>query len=257
MKKLKKIVVKVGTNVLTDENGDLDKKAIYSISNQIIEIKKRYNCKVILVSSGAVGSGKAVFTLKNVKNKTLQRQVYSAIGQVKLMNLYSSYFEEQGMFCAQVLTSREDFLSQAHYKNMSKCFNGLLRDDIIPVVNENDVVSLEELMFTDNDELAGLTAFMINADALIILSDIDGFYNGNPSDPNSSVIKHVKLSDKSEKYVQSAKSTGGRGGMKSKLQIAKRCAEKGIITVMANGKKENILLDIYAGTFHGTTFSEK
>ncbi len=250
-----KIVVKIGTNVLTDAQGDLDISVIESIVDQIAKIKKQ-GYKVILVSSGAVGAGKATFQLKNVKDETIQRQVYSAIGQVKLMSIYADFFKKHNMYCAQVLASKEDFLGGTHYKNMKNCFKGLLLDDIIPIVNENDVVSLKELMFTDNDELAGLTAYLIEADTLMILSNIDGFYNGDPSEPSSEVLPLVKLSENAEQFVQSSRSTQGRGGMESKFETAKRCTEKGIETYLANGKRKNILLDILNNDFIGTKFTK-
>lgn len=253
MRDYKKIVVKVGTNVLTDTQGNLDISVIQSIAKQIATLKKT-GIKVILVSSGAVGAGKASFQLQNVKDDTIQRQVYSAIGQVKLMNLYSNFFKEHNMYCAQVLATKEDFAGGSHYENMKNCFKGMLLDDIIPIVNENDVVSLKELMFTDNDELAGLTAFLIEAEALIILSNIDGFYNGHPKDPAAQVISNVRLSENPEQFVQTDKSSQGRGGMQSKLDTAIRCTSKSIDTILANGKRADILLDIIKGNFVGTTF---
>lgn len=251
----KRIVIKVGTNVLTTEDKELDISVIENISKQIA-VLKHAGMEVILVTSGAVGAGKTKYTLKNKKSEAVTRQVYSSIGQVRLMTLYSDFFETYGLLCAQILATKEDFIGKDHYENMQNCFQGLLLDDIIPIVNENDVVSLQELMFTDNDELAGLTAFMIKADALLILSNINGFYDGNPKDAGTSVIKEVRLNDESvEKFIQDEKSSGGRGGMTSKIDTAKRCAEKGIVTYLGNGKQENIISDLFLkNEFEGTTF---
>ena len=135
-----KIVVKVGTNVLTNSVGELDTNVIHNIVHQIAQLKER-GITIVLVSSGAVASGKSIVKLQHTTDETTQRQVYSALGQVKLMNLYASYFSEYGLFCAQVLATKEDFTGTEHYKNMKNCFQGLLRDDIIPIVNENDVIS--------------------------------------------------------------------------------------------------------------------
>jgi len=248
-----KIVIKIGSNVLTREDKQLDIEVIKGLVNQIAELK-RQKYVVVLVSSGAVAAGKSIYSLKNEDDITTRRQVYSSIGQVHLMNLYYELFAEHQLNCAQVLATKDDFLGGERYKNMKNCFEGLLRDDIIPIVNENDVVSLSALMFTDNDELAGLTAFLIQAPRLIILSNIDGFYDGNPDESNSKVIPTIKSSDDFSHLIQSSKSDAGRGGMASKYDIGVRSSEKGISTTIANGKKENVVLDIINLGNVGTTF---
>lgn len=249
-----RVVIKLGTNVLTNEKGELDESVIASITRQVAELKQQGH-QVILVSSGAVGAGKSIYRLTNVQNNVIRRQVYSAIGQVKLMSTYAGYFAEHGLICAQVLATKEDFTGKEHYKNMTNCFRGLLKDDIIPIVNENDVVSLTELMFTDNDELAGLTAFMVKADKLIILSNVEGVFNGNPLDAGSTVIAEVNFyRDNLDGFIQKETSTHGRGGMSAKIEIARKTTEKGIVTHIANGKKENIIHSILNGAKVGTKF---
>lgn len=249
----KKIVVKIGSNVLTKENGQLDTSVIAGIVEQIATLKKEGNI-VILVSSGAVAAGKSIYKLKNIEDLTTRRQIYSSIGQVKLMNLYYELFSMHGIICSQVLATKEDFMGGEHYRNMKNCFNGLLLDSIIPIVNENDVVSLGELMFTDNDELAGLTSFLIDADQLIILSNVNGMYDGDPADEKSKIISEIRLKDDFRDKVMSSKSSAGRGGMESKYDIGKKAALKGIPTTIANGKTENVILDIAANKEVGTTF---
>lgn len=251
---MSKIVIKLGSNVLTTENGQLDTSVIRGIVNQIAILKQQGNT-VVLISSGAVASGKSIYTLKNTEDTTIRRQVYSSIGQVRLLNLYYELFSKHNIICSQVLTTRDDFLGGEHYRNMKNCFNGLLLDSIIPIVNENDVVSLKELMFTDNDELAGLTAFLIEADRLIILSNIDGLFDGNPEDSSSSIIHEIKENEDYSHLIQAAKSTAGRGGMESKYKTAKKVASKGIKTTIANGKTKDIVLKILKGEKVGTTFS--
>jgi len=249
-----RVVIKVGSNVLTNEHNELDESVIASLVQQISALKKE-GVSVVLVSSGAVAAGKSLYQLKNVSDETVQRQVYSSIGQVKLMNLYHRLFSEQGLICSQVLASKEDFMGGEQYKNMKNCFNGLLLDSIIPIVNENDVVSLDELMFTDNDELAGLTAFLIKADHLIILTNVDGLYDGDPRLKTSKVISSVLPKDDLTHLIQTAKSSSGRGGMESKYNIAKKAALKGITTTIANGKKEDIALKIVKQeNYLGTSF---
>ena len=209
---------------------------------------------MILVSSGAVAAGKSIYKLKNVEDLTTKRQIYSSIGQVKLMNLYYELFSMHEIICSQVLATKEDFMGGEHYRNMKNCFNGLLLDSIIPIVNENDVVSLGELMFTDNDELAGLTSFLIDADQLIILSNVNGLYDGNPADVKSKLIPVIRLKEDFRDKVMSSKSSAGRGGMESKYDIAKKAALKGIPTTIANGKTANVILDIAVNKEVGTTF---
>lgn len=249
----KKIVVKLGSNVLTNADDGLDIQVIEDIADQVA-ILKAIGVKIVIVSSGAVAAGKAVYTLQNVKSKVRQRQVYSSIGQAQLMNTYAAAFAKHNLICAQVLATKEDFIGLENYKNMRNCFSGLLKDDIIPIVNENDVVSLTELMFTDNDELAGLTAHMINANKLVILSTIDGVYKGDPNDPNVDIVRDVLPGENIMRLASKAKSSGGRGGMKTKIDIAMRAQEKGIETVIANGKSPRILLDIFDQKSVGTRF---
>ena len=165
--------MKVGTNVLTREDGKLDTLIFREIIVQLVKLKREGWCP-ILVSSGAVGAGKSVFGESQIKNEAIRRQVFSAIGQTTLMKRYFELFIEYDVVCAQVLATKEDFTEGEHYQNMINCFEGLLAEGIVPIVNENDVVSLTELMFTDNDELAGLTARMVKAKKLVILSNVDG-----------------------------------------------------------------------------------
>jgi glutamate 5-kinase len=146
-----------------------------------------------------------------------------------------------------VLTTKENFGSRTHYLNQKHCMEVMLENKVIPIVNENDTISVTELMFTDNDELSGLIATMMGMDALIILSNIDGIYNGNPSDPAATVIREINggKEDLSE-YVQTSKSSFGRGGMLTKCSIAQKVADEGITVIIANGKKDNILVDLLA-----------
>lgn len=248
------IVVKVGTNVLTKPDGLLDHTNISHLVDQIAALKNQ-GIQVILVSSGAVGAGKSLMPATLGLSKVVQRQVFSAVGQVRLMETYRQLFYNYGLFCGQLLVTKEDFRDRSHYLNMKQCFQALLRDDIIPIVNENDVVAISELMFTDNDELAGLVGSMINADALIILSSVDGLLNGHPDDPNSKVIAEIDPDDRKwQNYILPSRSSFGRGGMSTKYRIAQKAAKVGIATYIANGRRQNILIDILADNFIGTRF---
>lgn len=256
-KVFKKVVIKLGTNVLTRSDGLLDMTTISHLVDQIAALKKS-GVQVILVSSGAVGAGRSLVKVPTHLNKVVQRQVLSAVGQVRLLNIYMQFLNNYQLFCAQVLATKEDFRDRTHYLNMKACFNGLLRDNIIPIVNENDVISVSELMFTDNDELAGLVAAMTNADALLILSNVDGVYDGHPDDTTSRVIPEISASNK--KILESiapSRSSFGRGGMQTKLRIAQKAAKVGINTYIANGKRSNIILDIAKNNYIGTLFKAK
>lgn len=254
MSGMKKIVVKVGTNVLTQPDGLIDAQAIELLVEQIAAAKNK-GFAVILVSSGAVGAGRSILKVTEELSKVERRQVFAAVGQVYLMELYRKYFAQHGLFCAQVLATKEDFRDRAHYLNMRNCFQALLRDNIVPVVNENDVVSVTELMFTDNDELAALVAAMIGADTLLILSSVDGVLDGPPSNPGSKVISEVRPGDQQAlSFVSDARSSFGRGGMQTKFRMAQRAAQVGINTYIANGKHPGAILDILEGRPLGTHF---
>ncbi len=245
------IVVKVGTNVLTTDEDDLDFHVIGHLVGQIAKIKEEGH-NVILVSSGAVGAGKTRYTLKNESDETIRRQVYSAIGQVTLMTTYSEMFSRFELITAQVLATKEDFIGIEAYRNMQNCFEALLKDDIVPIVNENDVVSIDELMFTDNDELAGLTAFMVKADKLILLTNVDGLYPN--SERKAGEMIDVVGAEEEIDPTFGSKSEGGRGGMESKVEVALRLREKGIETYIANGNKKKTILKIFNGEKEGTKF---
>ncbi|RZK52159.1 MAG: glutamate-5-semialdehyde dehydrogenase, partial [Pedobacter sp.] len=237
----KKIVVKVGSNVITQANGLPDEQRINHLVNQLAAIKKQ-GMEVILVSSGAVASGRSLIQIAEKQDAVTTRQLLAAIGQVKLINTYANFFAEHAIKCAQVLVTKEDFRDRAHYLNMKNCMQILLQHNVIPVVNENDVVSVTELMFTDNDELAGLIASMLNADALIILSNVNGIYNGDPKLEGSKVIEEIKGSITNlASFISTGKSQFGRGGMVTKSTMAQKVAKLGITVHIANGTTDNVL----------------
>lgn len=244
---MSRIVVKVGSNVITRADGTLDVTRMSALVDQVAELHKLSH-QVIIVSSGAVAAGRNEVVPSHRLDTVSARQLFSAVGQAKLINRYYELFRDHGLTCGQVLTTKEGFGSRTHYLNQKHCMEVMLGQNVIPVVNENDTVSVTELMFTDNDELSGLVATMMDADILIILSNIDGIYDGNPSDPASGVIRTVgrDVTDLSE-VVVAGKSTFGRGGMLTKSRIALKVASEGIEVIIANGKRDGILTDIVAG----------
>lgn len=247
---MKRIVIKVGTNVLTKADGTLDKLIFRQVVVQLVKLRE-LGWSPVLVSSGAVGAGKSILKTSEITDEAVRRQVFSAIGQTSLMKRYFELFIEYDVICAQVLATKDDFSAGEHYQNMVNCFEGLISQNVVPVVNENDVVSLSELMFTDNDELAGKTAVMIGAKKLIILSNVDGVYGADKQ-----VIHRIPLRDQSSfrQYISAEKSGMGRGGMQSKFEIAEKTAQRGIETYIANGKRDNVILEILNGMDVGTRF---
>jgi glutamate 5-kinase len=244
MSHYKRIAIKVGSNVLTRDDGALNITRISSLVDQIRELYGK-GISVILISSGAVASGRSEIKPDRKLDEVSSRQLFSAIGQVKLINRYYEFFREHNIPCGQVLTTKENFVRRRNYLNQKRCMEVMLDNGVIPVVNENDTVSITELMFTDNDELAGLISVMMDVDLLIILSNVDGIYDGNPSSGSSKVIREIKKENKSlSTYIQESKSQFGRGGMVTKCKIAQQVADKGIAVVIANGLRDNILIDI-------------
>lgn len=241
---MKRICIKAGSNVLTESDGRLN---ISRIAHLVRQIKTLHDLgvEVYLISSGAFATGQRILPTENKSDIVSQRQVCSAIGQVHLINLYQRLFMEYGILCAQVLVTKHDFEDRTHYLNMKSSFKAMQDNRVIPIINENDTVAVSELMFTDNDELAGLIASMVNAHSLIILSNIDGLYTGDPSLAESKLIKEVTTeTDDYSKFVTKSKSSFGRGGMHTKYRIATKTAEAGINVFIANGKRNNIVTDI-------------
>jgi len=242
--KFKKIAVKIGSNVLTRTDGTLDITRMSGLVDQIAVLHKK-GVEVVMISSGAVASGRSILGLNKKLDVVDQRQLYSAVGQAKLINHYWDLFRNHNITVGQVLTTKENFGSRRHYLNQRNCMQVMLDNNVIPIVNENDTVSVSELMFTDNDELSGLIASMMDMEALIILSNIDGIYNGSPANPESKVIREIQRGQDISDFIQTTKSTFGRGGMGTKTTIARKIADQGIDVFIANGKTDNILLKLH------------
>jgi len=240
MRRFRRIAIKIGSNVLTRKDGTLDITRMSSLVDQIAELH-RNGLEIVLISSGAVASGRSEIQVKGKLDNVSARQLYSAVGQAKLINRYYDFFKEHGIACGQVLTTKESLSTRRHYLNQKNCVGIMLENKVIPVMNENDTIAVTELMFTDNDELSGMIAAMMNVDALIILSNVDGIYDGNPGEPGSKVIGEIDLNKDISAIIQTDKSAFGRGGMLTKYRIARKVAKEGIEVIIANGKTEDIL----------------
>ena len=249
-----RLVVKIGSNVLTQADGTPDLDRMARLVAQLAALQQPGR-EVIVVSSGAVAAGRSLVALPDRADAVSSRQVLAAVGQVQLLTTYARLLAAHGLTCAQVLVTKEDFRDRQHYRNMQNCFRALLQNHIVPIVNENDVISVTELMFTDNDELAGLLAAMLDADALLILSNVDGIYDGDPRDPTSTVIPEIgpEAVDFSA-FVSTQRSQFGRGGMITKCHMAHKVAQLGIAVHIANGQTENVLPRVLAGEVVNTRF---
>lgn len=230
--------------MLTLSDGHPNEAHMARLVAQIAALREK-GIEVLLVSSGAVASGRKVIGTPRDGDSVSCRQLWAAVGQIYLIRLYSELFARHGAVCSQVLATKEDFRDRRHFLNMRNCLETLLRNRVVPVINENDVTSVNELMFTDNDELSGLITDMMNSDALIILSNIDGIYNGSPDKPDSKVIPVIEPRQNIvSKFLAPTSSAFGRGGMLTKFSIARRVAASGVPVHIANGFTDHILENI-------------
>lgn len=238
------VVIKVGSNVLTKDDGMPALERLEHLVSQLSYLRKS-GIKLILISSGAVAFGRQEIHLPSKLDPVLKKQIWASTGQINLIHQYKLLFETKETRVAQLLVTKEDFRDRKHFLNMRSCIEGLIAQDILPILNENDAVAITELMFTDNDELASLTAAMMNADSLILLTNVDGVYDGPPNQPTSNLIRTIdgKAPDLPQ-MVSPQKSSFGRGGMLTKLKMAIKAADLGIQVIIANGKRFNILSDL-------------
>ena len=238
-----RLVIKIGSNVLTRPDGKLDVTRMSAIVDQVAWLRQQGH-EVVLVSSGAVACGRSELKVEHALDSVEQRQLFSALGQVKLIGLYYDLFREFRIPVGQVLTMKENFEPGEQFDNQRACMRVMLENGVLPIVNENDTVSVTELMFTDNDELSGLIAQMVEADTLVLLSNIDGIFTGHPDDPQSKLIPTVAPGTDLSAYIKAEKSAFGRGGMHSKYTTASRVQASGIKVIIANGEREDILIDL-------------
>jgi glutamate 5-kinase len=254
----KTIVVKVGTSTLTYENGLLNFDRIEKLVRQLSDLHNQGK-NVVLVTSGAIGVGATKLGLK-VKPQTIpEKQAAAAIGQGILLHIYEKFFSEYGQIVAQILLTKDDITNKTRYNNAQNSFNELLRHGVIPIVNENDAIAIHEIKVGDNDTLSALVASIVNADLLILLSDIDGLYDSDPrSNKNAKLLTYVpEITEEVESYAGISKSKLGTGGMATKLKAAKIAVENGVSMIIANGSNDNIIKDIISNNEVGTLFSGK
>jgi glutamate 5-kinase len=256
---MKRLVIKVGTAVLTENNTKLAIERIQNLVDLIAKLKNQKKLEVILVSSGAVGAG---FTSLQLNKKILaNKQALAAIGQPKLMKTYQEMFEKYDVVCSQMLFIADDFDSRKRLKNAQDVMEILLENNILPIINENDVIANEELVFGDNDQLAAHVAYYFNADMLAILSDIDGYYNKNPREFSDAVLqKNVSEISASELEMKhSANSEFATGGIVTKLKAADFLMKRNIPMYLSSGFDLTNAYDFLVDENHksGTIFQAK
>lgn len=252
---VRKIVVKIGTRVLTNEDGFLDKNQIMELSRQIVGLYSA-GFSVVVVSSGAIGAGISALGHRKRPNILPELQASAAIGQGKLIEIYNECFEKQGYHAAQLLLTRQDFEDRQRYLNTCNTLHSLLNFRAIPIINENDTISVDEITFGDNDILSALVANLLRADLLILLSSVDGLYVKPPASGKKSEILSVVdgISDDIKKLAFKLKTKEGIGGMESKLEAASIVTSSGETAIIANGRQPDILSRIMDFDNVGTLF---
>lgn len=253
---VKRLVVKVGSNVVTKSSGKCDLRKMRIIVEDICELQDA-GIEVILVSSGAVNVGKA-FLKKHLprEGKIDLQQSASAIGQPKLINNYSNLFEENHGICSQILLTHDDMRSRRRFLHAKQTIEVLLKNRITPILNENDSISYTEITVGDNDHLAASAAQMVNADALLIVTSAQGLYDRDPSEDGAKLIKKVSFDECLEHVDMSTKTTCGRGGMESKIHAVNKVTPLGIKAIISSKDNNRILLDPLIGEV-GTYFGPK
>ncbi|MGI6019910.1 MAG: glutamate 5-kinase [Lachnospiraceae bacterium] len=259
----RRIVVKVGTSTLTNELGNSNLNRMEQLVLALSDIQNMGN-EVILVSSGAIAVGANKLHLKEKPTDMRMKQAAAAVGQCENMFLYDKFFGYYGKTVGQILLNADDIAEEAKKENLTNTFNALLEQGVIPIVNENDSISYQEIessekLFGDNDMLSAVVAVLCNADLLIILSDIDGFYDRDPRlFKDAKLVSRIDVIDESiYKLAGGAGSRRGTGGMRTKVQAADIATAQGIDTIIANGSDPKILYDIVNGKQTGTTFTGK
>lgn len=256
-------MVKVGTSSITTNDGKLDETEMGRLAQQIAAAAKNGD-KIVLVTSGAVAAGIAELGTSGKPKDIVFQQAAAASGQSVLMSKYREIFKPYGLKVAQILLTAEDLSNRASYVHTCNVLGMLLKLDVVPIVNENDVTSVDELMpvgegyrvnFSDNDILSVLVANALGADLVIILSDVDGLYTCDPSKPEAVIIRKVENITSELKDSLEGKSKLGRGGIQSKVKAAEIATTCGIPVVIANSRRENVIIDILAGKQVGTYFT--
>ena len=255
VKNLKRIVIKVGTTTLTHESGLINLSRMEKLVRFMSDLHNE-GYEIVLVTSGAIGAGMGKLNLTERPRTIPEKQAVAAVGQVALIHMYQKIFSEYGKTVAQLLLTKEDISSRTRFLNARNAFFSIFSQKVIPIVNENDAVAIDEIKVGDNDTLSALVSSLIDADLLIILSDIDGLYTANPKEvPDATLIDIVENIDSNIKKIASGSgSKFGTGGMATKIKAAEICTSSGINMVIAKGEDPEIIRKIVKGENIGTLF---
>jgi glutamate 5-kinase len=247
----KTIIVKIGSSTLTKDTDQISRGKIEDLARQIKALQSDYN--IVIVSSGAIATAKQFIELSG-GSPIAVKQALAAIGQPLLIRIYQEVFGDFGLKVAQCLMHYQDFGIEKSSANIVNTIQLLLDNGYIPIINENDTVATEEILFGDNDKLAAMTAALIKADLLILASNVNGLFDGRPDDPNATLIKEVTDIDAVEKLVSDMISNHGTGGMSSKLQAARICQKADVEMWIVNGGPDGFLKDSLSGEIEFTKF---
>lgn len=249
----KKLIIKIGTSTLTAGTNRISFAVIESLARQIVELREEYD--VVIVSSGAIATARQFVEINGFTKKVDCKQALAAIGQTKLMELYDNIFSTFGLNIAQILLTYRDFENPVANENTRNTIKRLWEVGYIPVVNENDTVSIEEIVLGDNDKLSALTAVITDASLLVLVSDIDGIFTANPHlNSDAKLITDVSDLDSIMQYVEEKESTLGTGGMTSKINAADICMQAGVEMWIVNGQRPNYILQAMKGNIPFTKF---
>lgn len=255
MKSIHKMVVKVGTSTLTQSGKKLSRRYMLGLVQQIVHLQNQ-GIQVVLVSSGAIAGGRELLNFPKVDRSLPSKQMFSSIGQIKLMQIWSELFSLFDLHVGQVLLTRDDFSNRKRYLNARDTLHCLLKHRVIPIINENDTVATKEIRVGDNDNLAALVANLIEADVVVLLTDQEGLFTADPRlNPDATLIPVVKRIDESIFNLAGGSSTSlGTGGMTTKIEAAQIAAQSGTHTIVASSARPNILIDLALGQQIGTLF---
>lgn len=255
---MRRLVIKIGSNILTSENNGLDMERIQSITDEISAVQDE-GFEVVVVSSGAVAAGMKKLDLREKPRDIILKQAAAAVGQSSLMWAYEKCFGAHKKKVAQILLTRDDFSDRKRFINSRNTLTALLSYGVIPIINENDTVATDEIRFGDNDLLASLVANLIDSERFIILSDVDGLFSDDPrTNPDAKLITHIEeITPELEKTAGGAGTVVGTGGMYSKVLAAKNAVCNGITVNIINGREKGIIISLLKGVHHGTEFKSR
>ncbi|MHB0999952.1 MAG: glutamate 5-kinase [Armatimonadota bacterium] len=255
---LRRIVIKVGTSTLTDVNGSIDQVYLNTLADQI-SLLRSHGSDVLLVTSGAIRAGMEKMELAERPRTIPEKQAAAAVGQGYLMQIYSDIFSQHGIITGQVLLTRDDFGSRKRYLNIRNTLLTLFRHSVVPIINENDTVAVDEIRVGDNDNLAALVASSLQADLLILLSDVPGLYDADPVKNSSANLIHTvaKIDSNIRSIAGGAGTASGTGGMRTKIAAAEIAMNSGVKMIIADGRRSGVITDIISGHQIGTTFLPK